>query len=258
MAVFIMKLAKRDHDSYIRLVKKIKVNPRSLFKILSAFILFGIYWYFVNQKLVSESTTQLFGLAGLFALISFSTAFFPLPANLLVLGAVKSNAPLPVSLVAGAGTVVAYLLEYVFFTLLFRFQKVASFKTTWLYRTAAPLFDRYKFFILAFASFLPIPSEPLRIYAITSRYSRTGYALAGLVGRIPRYFLLGYFGKDYVNSIWFIVGVILFPAVFLLTIRLFVLLYQRLRGGVPQTDVALPLTAASNAGAETNPNECPS
>lgn len=235
-------------------MKKIKVNPRSLFKILSASILFGIYWYFVNQKLISESTTQLFGLTGLFVLISFSTAFFPLPANLLVLGAVNNNDPLAVSLVAGAGTIVAYLLEYVFFTLLFKFQKVASFKNTWLYQTAAPLFDRYKFFILAFASFLPIPSEPLRIYAITSRYSRTGYALAGLVGRIPRYFLLGYFGKDYVNSIWFIVGVILFPAVFLLTIRLAVLLYHRIRGGLPQTNVAVPLNVVPNA-AETTPNE---
>jgi membrane protein YqaA with SNARE-associated domain len=254
MAVFIIKLAKCDHVSYIRLVKKIKVNPRSLFKILSAFILFGSYWYFVNQKLVSESTSQLFGLTGLFVLISFSTAFFPLPANLLVLGAVKNNDPLAVSLVAGAGTLVAYLLEYIFFTLLFRFQKVASFKNTWLYQTAAPLFDQYKFFILTFASFLPIPSEPLRIYAITSRYSRAGYAFAGLVGRIPRYFLLGYFGKDYVNSIWFIVGVILFPAVFLLIIRLAIFLYHWLRGGLPQTSAALPLTVAPNA-TETTPNE---
>lgn len=241
MAVFILSVANACRDSYIRLVKKIKINPRSLLKIVSASILFGLYWYFVNQKLISESTTQLFGLTGLFVLISFSTAFFPLPANLLVLGAVKSNDAVSVSLVAGAGTVVAYLLEYLFFTFLFKFQKVANFKNTWLYQTAAPLFDRHKFFILAFASFLPIPSEPLRIYAITSHYSRAGYALAGVVGRIPRYFLLGHFGREYVNSIWFIVGVIVFPVVLLALIRLSVSLYTGLRNraGRPHTPVSV-------------------
>jgi membrane protein YqaA with SNARE-associated domain len=229
MAISVFTIANIHVDSYIRVVKKIKLNTGSLLKGISAFAIFGLYWYFVNQKLISESTTQLFGLTGLFVLISLSTAFFPLPANLLVLGAVKNNDALSVSLVAGAGTIVAYLLEYLFFTLLFKLKKVADFKNSWLYQTTAPLFDRYKFFILAFASFLPIPSEPLRIYAITSNYSRVGYVAAGVIGRIPRYFLLGYFGKEYVNSIWFIVGVIIFPVVLLAGIRLGVSVYTRLR-----------------------------
>jgi uncharacterized membrane protein YdjX (TVP38/TMEM64 family) len=199
-------------------VKKIKLSPRSLLKALAAASLFGLYWYYINQKLISE-TTPFFGLAGFFVLMSFSTAFFPLPANLLVLGAVKAHDPLVVSIVAGGGTVLAFFYEYLFFTFLFKFQKIASFKNSWLYKNAAPLFDKNKFFILAFATFLPIPSEPLRIYAITSQYSKYRYMLSGFVGRIPRYFLLGYFGKDYVNSIGFIIGVVLFPAVFLLAIR---------------------------------------
>ncbi|HEX9652785.1 MAG TPA: VTT domain-containing protein [bacterium] len=235
-------------------MKKFKISLGALIKTLAALVVFGVYWYFVNQKLISESTTQVFGLTGLFVLISFSTAFFPLPANLLVLGAVKNNDPFAVSLVAGAGTVLAYLFEYLFFTLLFKFQKVANFKNSWLYQTAAPLFDRNRFFILTFASFLPIPSEPLRIYAITSRYSRAGYVLAGVIGRIPRYFLLGYFGREYVNSIWFIVGVMLFPVLLLLAIRLSLDLYNRLRGRLHPTEVAVSLTVRSNPTESNPPN----
>jgi len=246
---FYLNLANIERDSYIRLVKKIKFNPRSFLKIISALIIFGLYWYFVNQKLISESTSQIFGLTGLFVLISFSTAFFPLPANLLVLGAVKNNDPFSVSIIAGGGTVIAYLLEYIFFTLLFKFQKVANFKNTWLYKVSAPLFDRHRFFILTFASFLPIPSEPLRIYAITSQYSRAGYIMAGLIGRIPRYFLLGYFGRDYVNSIWFMVGVIIFPVAFLAAIRLCVSVYYRLQRRAQQPHVP------ASANVPVNPSE---
>lgn len=36
---------------------------------------------------------------------------------------------------------------------------------------------------------------------------------------MPRYFLLGYFGKPYVNSIWFIIAVIVVPTLLLLFIR---------------------------------------
>lgn len=180
--------------------------------------LLAFYWYWINQKLIAD-TGQVFGLTGFFLLMSTATAYFPLPANILVLGAVKGNTALLVSFIAALSTVVAYLSEYLVFTILFRMKKIASFKGTWIYKKMTPLFDKHRFFILSFASFLPIPSEPLRIYAITQKYNKVSYISAGFVGRMPRYFLLGYFGKAYVDSIWFLLGVIVFPAVFLLFIR---------------------------------------
>lgn len=199
-------------------MKKIKLNKSALLKFLIAATVFGFYWYFINKKLISDSN-QAFGLVSYFLLMCAATAYFPLPANLLVLGAVKTASPLVVALVGSLATLVAYFSEYIFFTIMFKFNRVANFKNTWLYQRMSPLFERARFLILVFVSFLPIPSEPLRIYAITQKYSKIQYAASGFVGRLPRYFLLGYFGKDYVNSGWFILAVFIFPGLFLLTIR---------------------------------------
>lgn len=200
---------------------KFRKTGVTVLKVLSAGILFGIYWYWVNQKLISDSS-EVFGLVGFFLLMCTATAYFPLPANLLVLGAVKSFDPWLVAFIAGLATMVAYISEYIVFTLLFRFKKIANVKNSWLYKKVAPLFDKQRFFLLSFVSFLPIPSEPIRIYAITRKYPKVHFVSAGFIGRIPRYFLLGYFGRAYVDSFWFIVGVLVFPVIFLLVIRGFV------------------------------------
>lgn len=200
-------------------MKKIKFNFKAILKTAFALTLVGFYWYWINQKLISDSS-ETFGLMTFFLLMCTATAYFPLPANILVLGAVKTFSPWLVAGVAGVATLVAYLSEYFFFTLLFKFNRVANFKNNWLYQKVAPLFDKQKFIILTVASFLPIPSEPLRIYAITRKYPKALFMLAGFLGRIPRYFLLGYYGKDYVNSVWFIAAVFLFPGVLLLVMRM--------------------------------------
>jgi len=199
-------------------VKKIRLNTISILKFLLSILIVGIYWYWINKKLISDSG-QVFSLTVFFLLMCTATAYFPLPANLLVVGAVAGTDPRMVALVGGLATLVAYLSEYIFFTILFKFNKVADFKGSWLYKSMAPLFDKSRFWILCFASFLPIPAEPLRIYAISQKYSKIKFMLAGFVGRVPRYFLLGYFGKDYVNSGWFLAAVFVFPGLLLLLIR---------------------------------------
>ncbi|MFQ5825007.1 MAG: VTT domain-containing protein [bacterium] len=229
---------------------KMRDKAGNLVKVTAVGLLFGIYWYWINQKLISE-TRHVFGLLGYFLLTCTATAYFPLPANLLVLGAVKSFDPLLIAVIGGFATLVAYFSEYIFFTVLFKFDKVANFKNTWFYQKVAPLFDKYKFFILSFASFLPIPSEPLRIYAITRKYPKFNYMSAGLIGRIPRYFLLGYYGKDYVNSIWFIMGVAVFPVVFLLIIRgimsLINVIKMKIYVKTEQSAISIPIPVTSSS-----------
>ncbi len=216
-------------------MKKIPLHARSILKFLLSILIVGVYWYWINQKLISDSG-QVFSLTVFFLLMCTATAYFPLPANLLVVGAVAGADPGMVALVGGLATLVAYLSEYVFFTVLFKFNIVANFKESWLYKSMAPLFDKSRFLILSFASFLPIPSEPLRIYAISQKYPKIQFMLAGFVGRVPRYFLLGYFGKDYVSSKWFIGAVFVFPALLLLMIRggMSLVNYVRIRFESPQ------------------------
>ncbi len=220
-------------------IKKFKIDARGFLKVLPGFLVVAAYWYWVNKRIIS-GTDQTFGLLGFFLLMCTATAYFPLPANLLVLGAVKDTEPIMVALVGGFATLAAYASEYLVFSLLFKSKKIADFKDSWLYKQAAPLFDRHKFFILSFASFLPIPSEPLRIYAITKRYPVLLFALSGFTGRIPRYFLLGYYGQDYVNSLWFLAGVFLFPALLLALLKGAVMFVQKikLRPGPDQLDKA--------------------
>jgi uncharacterized membrane protein YdjX (TVP38/TMEM64 family) len=214
-------------------VKEPKAKLRSILLFLLAGTLFAVYWFWVNQKILSGGN-HVFGIGSYFALMSAATAFFPLPSNLIALGAAKIYTPLVVGVVGGLATIVAYGLEYVFFTYLFRIKKIADVKNSWLYRKAGPLFDRQRFFILSFVSFLPIPSEALRIYAITNRYSKVLYPLAGFLGRTPRYFLLVYFGKEYATSLWFILSVLLFPAVFLLVVKSVDTFFEKLKREKPQ------------------------
>lgn len=199
-------------------MKKITLNWRSVILLTLSGSMVAVYWFWVNQKLIGGANLA-FGLGSYFALMSAATAFFPLPANLIVLGAAKAYGALLVAFVGGLATIVAFLAEYVFFTFLFKIKKVANFKNNWLYKKAAPIFDRHRFFILSFVSFLPIPSEPIRIYAITTNYSKILFPLAGFVGRCPRYFLLVYFGKEYTDSVWFLLGVLIFPGLFLLLLK---------------------------------------
>ncbi|MFQ5603869.1 MAG: hypothetical protein ACE5HS_11430 [bacterium] len=231
-------------------MKKIKVDIRSLIKFLLAAILFAAYWYWINQKIISDAS-PVYGLFGFFLLICACTAFFPLPANLLVLGAVKNNDPLVVAFVAGLGTIGAYSLEYLFFTVLFKFNKVANFKNNWLYQKVAPLFNKHRFFILSFASFLPIPSEPLRIYAITLRYSKILYLLSGFIGKTGRFYLLAYFGKDYVNSLWFLIAVLVSPGIFLFLIRIAMsawsLIQIKFFAKPLESQVTLPISPAASS-----------
>jgi uncharacterized membrane protein YdjX (TVP38/TMEM64 family) len=149
-----------------------------------------------------------------------ATAYFPLPANILVLGAVKTFDPLTVAVVGGIATVIALFCEYLFFSTLLKFKRIQGVRDSWLYRQMKPLFQRKQFLILTLTNFVPIPAEVLRIYAISERYSKWKFALSGLIGRIPRYFLLAYYGKSYVNSLGFLVAVFVFPIVLLLMLRL--------------------------------------
>ncbi|MCG8607065.1 hypothetical protein MJD09_19035 [bacterium] len=215
-------------------MKEAKAKLRSTLLFLLAGTLFAVYWFWVNQKIISGDN-HVFGVGSYFILMSAATAFFPLPSNLIALGAAKIYTPLVVGVVGGMATIVAYGLEYIFFTYLFRIKRIADFRNSWLYKKAAPLFDRHRFFILSFVSFLPIPSEALRIYAITNQYSKILYPLAGFVGRTPRYYLLVFFGKDYASSLWFILSVLIFPAVFLLVVKGVDSFVEKLKRKKPQT-----------------------
>lgn len=161
-------------------------------------------------------TEQFYGLPVLFVLISVACAFFPVPVNVLVLLASQSTDGLSVIAVATAATFFAFLLEYAIYDLIVRRGKMLDVKDIKLVSKLFGGFDKYPFSIIAFASFLPISSEPLRLYAISSKYNKYHFALAGLVGRAFRFASLVWIGALFGTPDWLIVLVVLLPGALLL------------------------------------------
>ena len=95
-----------------------------------------------------------------------------------------------VAAVGAFGTAMANLNEYHIFTFLLRFGRVYRLRNNRLYQTARKWFEVSPFALMTTMSFLPIPVDVVRWLAITHRYNRGHYFLAGFLGRLIRYSLL--------------------------------------------------------------------
>ncbi|MEK7726820.1 MAG: hypothetical protein AAB354_00335, partial [candidate division KSB1 bacterium] len=138
-------------------------------------------------------------------------SFFPVPINVLVLLAAQSAEALAVVAVATCATFPSYLLEYQIYQFIVRRGSELDIKNL---KLAPKLFDgfmKYPFATLAVTSFLPMPSEPIRLYAISTNYPRWHFALAGMTGRAPRFVLLVWLGRLVGTPAWLFIAVMLMP-----------------------------------------------
>jgi ribonucleoside-triphosphate reductase len=104
--------------------------------------------------------------------------------------------PILVSVVGAVGTCIANLNDYAILGWLFRHHRVKKVRDISTYRKLLSFFDRYAFLTLSVASFLPIPIDVIRMLAISRAYTYWKYILATFVGRLPRYLILAYVGKE--------------------------------------------------------------
>lgn len=161
-------------------------------------------------------TEKFYGLPVLFALVSVACAFFPVPVNVLVLLASQSTDGLSVIAVATAATFFAFLLEYAIYDLIVRRGKMLDVKNVKLIAKLFAGFAKYPFSIVAISAFLPISSEPLRLYAISVKYNKYHFALAGMLGRAFRFAALVWVGALLGTPDWLLVLVMLLPGALLL------------------------------------------
>lgn len=161
-------------------------------------------------------TERFYGLPILFALVSVATAFFPVPVNVLILLASQSTSGVAVVAVAAAATFFAFLLEYFIYDLIVRRGKMLDVKNVKLIARLFAGFAKYPFSIVAIAAFLPISSEPLRLYAIAVKYNKYHFALAGVLGRAFRFAALVWVGALLGTPDWLLVLVMLLPGALLL------------------------------------------
>ena len=138
-------------------------------------------------------------LATFFGYIVAGTTFIPLPTPQWVMVYGERFNPGLLALVGGIGTSIACLFDYPLVSFAFRFKNIARIKTTKVYQRSIQLFSKAPFLTLLIAAFTPVPWEPFRVLAATSRYDRFRYILSAFLGRTPRYFLLAELQRNYLR-----------------------------------------------------------
>jgi len=122
--------------------------------------------------------------------MTFACTFFPLPTPQIIMDYGGRFDPVLIAIIGAIGTCMAGLIDYTVITYIFKHEKVAKLKQTKIYGYCSWLYNKIAFISLVIAGFTPIPFEPFRFLAGTTRYNRGKYVLAIFVGRMPRYYLL--------------------------------------------------------------------
>lgn len=131
-----------------------------------------------------------------FLVFSVSCNFIPFPTYLLVIYISHDFSPYFITMLGSIGATIAGLMEYNFFSILLRFDKIARIRNNGHYKKYASYFAKFPFLSILVASFLPLPFDFIRIMAITQKYSKWRFASATFLGRIPRIFIIAYLGKQ--------------------------------------------------------------
>ncbi|MFH1549234.1 MAG: hypothetical protein ABIH04_01610 [Planctomycetota bacterium] len=133
-----------------------------------------------------------------------------------------------VAVICAAGTTIANLNDYHLLVPVFRVRKVRKFGNTLFYRKAKKWFDQTPFLILLVCNFFPLPVSIVRWFAVTRAYPRWRVALAGFLGRMPRYWitaaLFGAFKPNWWQTLLFCIVIALIPVIIM-----------RIKGRAPQT-----------------------
>lgn len=142
---------------------------------------------------VPPSSSILFGF---FFYMCFACQFFPIPTLPPIAFAAKVFHPALIAVVGAAGTSIANLNDYAILGWLFTHQKVKKIRDISTYRRLLSFFDRFAFLTMSVASFLPIPVDVIRLLAISRSYPYWKYVAGTFVGRVPRYLIIAYVGKE--------------------------------------------------------------
>jgi len=176
----------------------------------------------------------------------FTVFFYSIPANcaialfphepvLIFYG--KTVGLVPLSIAATLGTLLAAYLDYRFFSPLLNLQMTATkYRDRPLYQKARRWFYRFPFITLVIVGFTPIPFYPFKFMVYASKYSTPRYLAAMAVGRLPRYYLLGYLGYTLKIPNWIIIGSFVALVFMIYHRKVWNLLRRPFRAKAPATD----------------------
>jgi membrane protein YqaA with SNARE-associated domain len=176
--------------------------------------LFSLFKYFAKPGMATPPASGSI-LLDFFIYMCVACQFFPIPTLPPIAFMAKLFHPILISVVGALGTSIANLNDYAILGWLFRSHRVARIRDVRTYRKFLHFFDRYAFLTMAAGSFLPIPIDVVRLMAISRAYSYWKYFAATFVGRVPRYLLIAYLGKELpVKYILYLFLLSILPAVY--------------------------------------------
>jgi len=189
-------------------------------------ILLGILSYFIFLSGGGRYSQ----LISFFLYMCIACTIIPLLTPPYVIGLGKIFAPIIVALTGAMGNCIGGLLDYYLVTFLFsKVQLLQKMEKSKIYQRGSVYFKRFAFPCLVFTGFSPIPFEPFRIMAILAKYNLAKYILAIFIGRMPRYYLLAWLGKEFRE--YFTNKVLLLLSIILILIYLIQELVKKYRRG---------------------------
>ncbi|GAB4338545.1 MAG: hypothetical protein Kow0037_22680 [Calditrichia bacterium] len=146
----------------------------------------GVIAYFYFPKYL--------GLVMLFFYIIPSNSFIPFPHEPAIIYYGKIYGPWLTTLTATIPTVIACIIDYAVLMPVFTRTRLARIKETRVYLKTVNYYEKAPFVTNFVAALSPVPFYPVRVLSVASHYPLWKYTLAVALGRVPRYFLLAFFG----------------------------------------------------------------
>jgi len=155
---------------------------------------------------ITEEFITNYGLIGLFFISFIGTSFIPIPIEIAVLMANGLGFNwLDVGLVAGIGSGLGSLINYgigyyggeAVITKLIQKKKKGKEKRNKkdLIKETKKVIDKYGFWGIVVIALTPIPFDIATLCSGLFRYDVKKFLMASLLGRIPRFLIIAYFGE---------------------------------------------------------------
>lgn len=156
-------------------------------------------------------------LAGLFLLALYcipSNSVFPIPHEPGVLYFAKFYDPLGIAIAATVASVVVSFADYAIVEAAMRHPRMNRAVNAGLFRWAVKWMKRWPFIIVFLFSLVPLPISVIRVLAPASGYPIGRYAVAQILGRMPRFYALAWLGQAVEFPTWLLI--VMFVALFAL------------------------------------------
>jgi membrane protein YqaA with SNARE-associated domain len=152
--------------------------------------------------------SQLAGLVLLGLYCIPSNSVLPIPHEPGLFFFAKFYDPLPVAIAATLGSIVASFADYAVVEAAMRHPRSSRAQASPVFRWAVRWMTRAPFAIVVAFSLIPVlPVSIIRALAPASGYPLGRYIVAQIVGRVPRFWALAWFGRAAMIPTWLLVAI---------------------------------------------------